>query len=304
MPTVLKALLAERNLDTYGNFLAAYDRCAGQLDPPVPPGYGPAKAQYYQWLSGRMVGLPRDCHRRVLRRMFPGWTVEGLFQMVESAPAGHPAPEPNPPVDGELETFLGGDMVTRGVTLVYPSQSDIPVVPEGDMRGLLYVSALLQRHTGIRTEFCADREAAARGDRAHVGFGLYGVQRCLHVIEHPLFAVRANDPADGLDHLELRDGTHFDSGGRHHIGAITRLRPSPFLHPDRYWFHCVGLGPRGAAGAGWYFAHHWRHLHRRAGDREFVAVIAIRAYSDQTAGLRRLVVGHTRTRPIPQNATR
>ncbi|MET7770525.1 hypothetical protein [Nocardia sp. NPDC005366] len=294
MPTVLKMLLAERHLKSHPDFLAAYDRCAAQLDPPVPPGYGPAKAQYYQWLSGRMVGLPRDYHRRVLQQMFPGWTVERLFQMVDSPPGNTRSPELSTPVDGELEAFLGAEMITYGATLVYPVQRDNPaVVPENDMRGLLYVAALLQRHTDIRTDFRSDREAATRSDRPHLDFGLRCAQLFLRGVERPLFTVRTtlSTEGPGVECLELSDGTRYDSRGEHHIGIIARARPSPHLHPGGYRFLCAGLGPRGAAGAGWFLANHWSSLHQRAGDHEFVAIIGVWRYSDQTSALEKLLIG-------------
>src|SRR5438874_2516936 len=102
MATVLKMLLAERHLKSHSEFLAAYDRCAAQLDPPIPPGYGPSKTQFYQWLSGGIVGLPRDYHCRVLIRLFPGWTVERLFQMADAEPAHQFA---LPATDVGLEAF-------------------------------------------------------------------------------------------------------------------------------------------------------------------------------------------------------
>ncbi|MEU4652320.1 hypothetical protein [Nocardia fluminea] len=294
MQTMLKMLLAERQLKTHSDFMVAYDRCAAQLDPPVPPGYGPAKAQYYQWLSGRMVGLPRDYHRRVLERMFPGWSIERLFQIVDSPAADERAFQPSSPIDSKLAAFLGADMVARGVTLVYPTRRDaVVVVPENDLRGLLYVSALLQHHTGIRVDFCGDGEAAAYTDRAYIGFGLGTVPSPPGGATRRLFTVSTTDPTIGpvVEHLELSDGTRYDSNGKHHIGFLARIRPSPGLHPDRYWFLCAGLAPRGAAGAGWFLANHWSSLHQWAGANEFVAVLAIRRYSDQTSGLKKLIVG-------------
>ncbi|MGF0315792.1 hypothetical protein [Nocardia fluminea] len=294
MPTMLKMLLAERQLKSHTDFVVAYDKCAAELDPPVPPGYGPAKAQYYQWLSGRMVGLPRDYHRRVLQRMFPGWTVERLFRMVDAPSADPRALQPSATIDSELEAFLGADMVTRGVTLVYPTRSDaVVVVPENDLRGLIYVSALLQRHTGIRVNFCGDREAAAYTDRAYIGFGLGTVPPPPRDTDRRLFTVSTTDSTIGpvVEHLELSDGTRYDSGNERHIGFLARFRPSPGLHPDRYWFLCAGLAPRGAAGAGWFLANHWSSLHQWAGANEFVAVIAVRRYSDQAFGLEKLIVG-------------
>ncbi|UAK29880.1 hypothetical protein K8O92_17945 [Nocardia asteroides] len=325
MATVLKMLLAERHLKSHPDFLAAYDRCAAQLDPPIPPGHGPAKAQYYQWLSGRMVGLPRDYHCRVLEKMFPGWTVEGLFQMANSTPEGTRSLGSGPTgTDIRLEAFLGVETSTRGTTLVYPSFElsrssvevlraagisrrrvfgkqegafperpvDIPsVLSENDFRGLLYVFSLLQRYTNIRAEVRSDRYMVTHHDRPYISFGLSGndcTQLYPPTVEHPLFTIR--DSGDDSVHLELSDGSRYDSGDDRNLGIIARVRPCPDQHPDRYWIYCGGLGPRGTAGAGWYLANSWLPLQHRVGDSEFVAVIGVDEYSDRTTSLEHLLI--------------
>jgi hypothetical protein len=330
LATVLKMLLAERHLKSHPDFLAAYDRCAAQLDPIIPPGHGPAKAQYYQWLSGRMIGLPRDYHCRVLAKMFPGWTVEGLFQMANSASAGTRSHEVDlPATDIELEAFLGPEMVANGTTLVYPTfeltsrsvdalqaakipvqriferkagaftarhHIDVPVMlAENDIRGLLYVFSLLQRHTSMPIDFQSDRDIVAHCDRPYISFGLSS-NDCTHVylasVERPLFTIRDSPAGNGpyLEHLELTDGSRYESSDDRNIGIIARVRPSPDLHPNRYWIICAGMGPRGTSGAGWFLANYWSSLQQRAGDREFVAVIGVRTYSDQMASLENLLI--------------
>ncbi|WP_028476529.1 hypothetical protein [Nocardia sp. CNY236] len=298
MATVLKVLLAERHLTRHADFLSMYDRCAQQLDPPMPPGHGPAKAQYYQWLSGRMIGLPRDYHRRVLERMFPGWTVDALFQVAEATSTGV-RPPARDPSDSEvrLEAFLGAEMATSGATLIYPRRelAATSVVAEDDFRGLLYVFALLQRHTAIPTTVQNDRAVAAHRDRSYISFGLSG-RHCTHVylrtVEPPLFTVRleATENRRCAAHLQLIDGSRYDSSDERPLGIIARVRPNPQRHPGRYWIYCAGLGPRGTAGAGWYLANHWTPLQQRTGDREFIAVVRINGHSDRTAGLEHLVI--------------
>ncbi len=330
MATVLKMLLAERHLKTHSDFLLAYDRHAARLDPPIPPGYGPAKTQFYRWLSGRMVGLPRDYHCRVLLEMFPGWTIERLFQMTEAVPIAARAHELGlPGTDIELEAFLGTEMVTSGITLVYPSfelplrqgqafrTAEIPhrytferkahsyaaehrsdvltALPDKEFRGLLYMFSALQRRTGILTEVRSDRYVVAHSDRPYISFGL-ACNDCtrlyLESVEHPLFTLEGNVAEDGsqFEQLELADGSRFGSSPDHNIGIIARVRPSPDLHPDRYWIFCAGLGPRGTTGASWYLANFWIPLQRRAGDREFVAVVDVGANSDDTAHLQYLLI--------------
>ncbi|WP_156426109.1 hypothetical protein [Nocardia jinanensis] len=326
-------LLAERHLNSHPDFLAAYDRCAAQLDPPVLRGHGPAKAQYYQWLSGRMVGLPRYYHRRVLEKMFPGWTVEGLFQMADSAsaaPGSHHAGQTG--ADIQLQEFLGAEAATLGTTLVYPTleltgpsvearwEAEIPrqrrfgrsaglltphrridaptMLPENDIRGLLYVFSLLQRYTRFPIYFQSDREMAAHFDRPYISFGFTSndcTRKHLESVEFPLATIRDCHADSGFypGRLELSDGSSYESSRDRNIGIIVRSRPSPDLYPGRYCIYCAGLGPRGTPGASWYLANNWSLLQRRAGDREFVAVIGVRSYSDRTASLEHLLMEST-----------
>lgn len=329
MATVLKMLLAEQHLKNHSDFLTAYDRCAAQLDPPIPPGYGPAKTQFYQWLSGRMVGLPRDYHCRVLVKMFPGWTIARLFQMPGAALVAARAHELGPPgTDIELGAFLGAEAITSGITLVYPTfelplqpaqalwaaeascrcafgrkvrafaadhRSDVlAALPEKEVRGLLYVLSLLQRHTGILTDIRSDRDVVAHSDRPYISFGLTCndcTRMYLEGVDRPLFTL--NGSAEGgsrFKQLELTDGSRYDSSRDYNIGVIARVRPSPDLHPDRYWIFCAGFGPRGTTGASWYLANSWSLLQRRADDREFVAVVGVGEDSDDTARLEHLVI--------------
>ncbi|MFD7846423.1 hypothetical protein ACFV4K_26200 [Nocardia sp. NPDC059764] len=326
-------LLAEQHLKSHSDFLSAYDRCAAQLDPPVPPGYGPAKTQFYRWLSGRMVGLPRDYHCRVLAKMFPGWTVENLFQMAEAAPIVARARESGLlGTDIELGEFLGAEMITSGITLVYPTfevplrpvqacrAAEVPhrctlgnkvrafaadyrsdalvVLPQKEVRGLLYVFSVLQRHTAISIEIRGDRDIVADSDHPYISFGLTCndcTRMYLESVERPLFTINSIG-ADGGSHfeqLELADGRRYDSSTDHNVGFIARVRPSPDLHPGRYWIFCAGLGPRGTAAASWYLANSWSLLQRRAGDREFVAVVGVGENSDGAAHLEHILIGST-----------
>ncbi|WP_157126096.1 hypothetical protein [Nocardia mikamii] len=330
MATILKMLLAERHLTSHADFLAAYDHCAARLDPPIPPGYGPAKTQYYQWLSGNMVGLPRDYHCRVLATMFPGWTVEDLFRAADATPSGGAHETGSPATDAELEAFLGAEMITSGVTLVYPTlepprrsghgaadtlepgarerhdrawaagrRPDVPAaLPERELRGLLYVLSMLQRGTGLATDVRSDREVAAHNDRPFISFGLSGnacTRAYLDTVDRPLFSLERFGAERGprFGEVELTDGSRYGSSDERSIGVIARARPDPDVHPGRYWIFCGGSGPRGTTGAGWYLAHSWSPLQRRAGDREFVAVVDVDNDSDDTARLRHLLIEST-----------
>jgi hypothetical protein len=323
-------LLAEQHVESHSDFLALYDRCAAQLDPPIPPGYGPAKTQFYQWLSGRIVGRPRDYHRRVLAKMFPGWTIEKLFQPVHAAPVAARTHElAFPATDIDLGAFLGADVITSGITLVYPTfelpvrptrglqsagfpnrctigekvralaadhRSDVlTALPEKEFRGLLYVLSVLQRHTGILIDIRSDRDVVAHSDHPYISFGLT-CNDCTHMYlesaERPLFALNGSDAEGGsrFQQLELTDGSRYDSSGDHSVGVIARVRPSPDMHPGRYWIFCGGLGSRGSTGASWYLANSWGSLQQRAGDREFVAVIGVGKDSDDMVCLENLLI--------------
>ena len=78
MANVLKALLEERHIHAYSEFIAEYRRLAKDLDLPrnaVPP----TKSQYYRWVGDQVRTLPQGHHCVVLERMFPGWTAKELF---------------------------------------------------------------------------------------------------------------------------------------------------------------------------------------------------------------------------------
>lgn len=79
MGNALKALLAERHVYAYADFIVEYKRRASELDLPrgsIPP----TKSQYYRWVGGQVRTLPRGDHCAVLERMFPGRTAESLFR--------------------------------------------------------------------------------------------------------------------------------------------------------------------------------------------------------------------------------
>jgi hypothetical protein len=78
-PIVLKVLLQHRHLQTHRASCREYDRVAVDVDPTLRSGW-PSKAQFYRWLAGDLVGTPYADHCRVLEKMFPGWTVDQLFQ--------------------------------------------------------------------------------------------------------------------------------------------------------------------------------------------------------------------------------
>ncbi len=325
MGTVLKMLLVERHLASHKDFCAEYRKHAAELS--AAREEPPARATFYTWMSGEVKGMPQNHHRRVLARMFPGWSIHTLFSMANAATA-NPHPTEDDPVDQGLEAFLGTEMVVCGATLVVPTfelatssikalasagiprqhifskqasvfnaahRIDVPVaLAENDVRAMLYVMSMIQQHDGFAVDIQSDREVVLACDRPYISFGLSS-NDCTHMYleatSDPLFTVRDNPPPGRgyLEHLELADGQCYSSDDSRNIGIIARVRPSPQLHPDRYWFFCAGLGSRGTTGASWYLAKHWDVLQERAADREFVAVVSVRTYSDQTATLEHLL---------------
>ena len=86
MGTALKALLHERHLHAYSDFVAEYHRRAQELDL-TRHASPPTKAQYYRWLAGDLQNLPRGHHCAVLEQMFPGWTAKELFVGAPNSPS-------------------------------------------------------------------------------------------------------------------------------------------------------------------------------------------------------------------------
>jgi tetratricopeptide (TPR) repeat protein len=77
--TMLKELLRRRHWLAYKQFRREYDRVAARIDKELAGTY-PSEATYHRWLSGRIVGLPRSESCAVLEAMFPGYTVDQLFE--------------------------------------------------------------------------------------------------------------------------------------------------------------------------------------------------------------------------------
>ncbi|UOZ07498.1 DUF5919 domain-containing protein [Amycolatopsis sp. WQ 127309] len=76
---VLKVLLRQRHLQNHRMFCREYNKLAKAIDHDLVDSF-PKKAQFYRWLAGDIIGLPYPHHCRILESMFPGWTVEQLFQ--------------------------------------------------------------------------------------------------------------------------------------------------------------------------------------------------------------------------------
>ncbi|AKN16156.1 hypothetical protein [Mycobacterium haemophilum] len=114
MGNALKALLQDRHLHAYGDFVAEYERRAKELDLPR-PATPPTKAQYYRWVGGQVDSLPRPYHCAVLEQMFPGWTAKELFDHDEhqnQSPAKDDDHVLSPVAPALAPAILGGLWVT------------------------------------------------------------------------------------------------------------------------------------------------------------------------------------------------
>lgn len=124
--TLLKALLKQRHLQAHSAFRREYDKAAAKIDRDL-VGRGPAKAQFYRWLSGELTGLPYPHHRRVLEGMFPDWSVEQLFQPYTGSldfvpdPAAH-----RPPLAGRDAEAPPMSTGTDEIIGTYPYRSRFP----------------------------------------------------------------------------------------------------------------------------------------------------------------------------------
>ena len=96
-PIVLKVLLQHRHLQTHRAFCREYDRVAADIDPTLRGGW-PSKAQFYRWLAGDLVGIPYADHCRVLEKIFPGWTIDQLFQINDDGIGFIPEPSKAQPI--------------------------------------------------------------------------------------------------------------------------------------------------------------------------------------------------------------
>lgn len=245
-----------------------------------------------------------------------------VARAIRTTERGHRATEPFGE-SSEFRRFVGREIAEDGVTLVYPTfalapaaeealteaglprqhfyakkqskfavdhRIDVPVaVAENDVRALVYVSSMLERNTSVAVDILCDSEVVERCDRPFISFGLSS-NDCTHMylslFEDPLFMIEdSEDSSRYLEHIVLPDGRSYRSTDDTNVGIIARQRPSPLHNPDRNWFYCAGLGTRGTTGASWFLANHWRDLHEQVGSDDFIAVVEVQSFSDQTARL-------------------
>jgi hypothetical protein len=127
---LLKALLKARHLQAYSSFAREYRKVAGKIDRSLVSSE-PSKAQFYRWISGRLMHVPHSQHCRVLETMFPDWSVEQLFQpygssldfVPEAAPKPTPVAQPaiSPPSAPAAATNMPAELVG-----LYAHRADTP----------------------------------------------------------------------------------------------------------------------------------------------------------------------------------
>jgi hypothetical protein len=78
-PTMLKALLRERRLQSYRMFKRAYQKAAREIDKDL-VGTCPGEQTFRRWLAGKLKDLPYADHCAVLEAMLPGWTANELLK--------------------------------------------------------------------------------------------------------------------------------------------------------------------------------------------------------------------------------
>lgn len=81
--SLFKEFLDRQHLQTYREFCKAYDDAARRIDN-MSVDERPSERLFYRWLSGDVVALPCRGHCAVLEEMFPGHTVQQLFQPAET----------------------------------------------------------------------------------------------------------------------------------------------------------------------------------------------------------------------------
>ncbi|MGH3796550.1 MAG: hypothetical protein ACRDR6_29645 [Pseudonocardiaceae bacterium] len=82
--TLLKVLLKQRHWQKHETFAREWNKVAKTIDP-VLVGSCPSRSQFYRWLSGQIGAAPHPDACRILEAIFPGYSVEQLFQSARTA---------------------------------------------------------------------------------------------------------------------------------------------------------------------------------------------------------------------------
>lgn len=177
---------------------------------------------------------------------------------------------------------------------------DIPnAVAENDLQALVYVAAFLGEVTGSTPPVCEDCDLVETPNRSFISFGLSS-NECTHMyLDHaslPSFTLidKNNDFHRGTEFVRISgpDGDKIDfiSTETINYGVILKYLPSPSDHPERCWFLCAGLGPKGTTGAAWFLANKWKKIYDEVSDKEFLAIVRVPHYSDLATKLELLAI--------------
>jgi transcriptional regulator with XRE-family HTH domain len=211
-----------------------------------------------------------------------------------------------------LVEFLGRDVASQGLTLVYPEfvvhegrlnpkdgaevHSDLTkypgvvcgerlngfgsVVSSFDLKAASLVMDLCATH-GVSARLGTDT-SVLREDTAipSVAFGLRTnalttfYLRSVH--QRNVFGEPLLFRSDQSDHpqVALPNGVTVVSEPPMWRGVLARVTPQPLERPERKWFFCAGLGGYGTVLAATYLTTFWREIHTAVGHADFSAIVA------------------------------
>lgn len=168
---------------------------------------------------------------------------------------------------------------------------DVPhAVAENDLHALVYLVGLFGDVCKKAPPIRVDLEAVTHSNDSFISLGLSS-NECTHMyLQHcvkPMFEIVPD--GNGSEYLAYIDTKgqkrEFKSTSNVYYAIILKYHPDPEEEPDRHWFLCAGLGPNGTSGAAWYLANRWRHLYRKIGTSDFIAIIKVQHYSDSDSSL-------------------
>lgn len=150
------------------------------------------------------------------------------------------------------------------------------------LRLLGYLAAALgqYRDNGSPITFVADEDIENRWDGTMICFGSSDSNVKTLDIE--------GLPQNGFYKLKFNSSGHrcFEVAGREYNitsnedkAIILRIRNPRF--PAHWLFVCAGLGEWGTSGSTHYLFSHWKQLHKRFEDRNFIIVVGVKGRSDE-----------------------
>ncbi|WP_147268395.1 hypothetical protein [Spongiactinospora rosea] len=114
-PTLLKALLAKRHIQSYSAFAIAYNKAVREIGDRNLIGTAPSAEQYRRWLGGRVKTLPDPARCRVLEHMFPQYKTADLLRAEHATLELPEGQEEEDPTNRRDIFRLGGHALVGGV---------------------------------------------------------------------------------------------------------------------------------------------------------------------------------------------